>query len=166
MENQEKRINAENAYNIFLHVKFCPCEKNGSVDERKLSKWCEDFLTEMEKIDRQIIGYSYLGRFLANCPADREDNSWPLPAVCAEIEKRYLKEFWTEFRNDFIIGVLNNRGVHVVNSGKEELKLAEKYEVYAQKADLLYPATALLLREIRNNYWTESHMHRSRAEFE
>ena len=147
---------------ILSNVQFCPCEKDGDIDCRKIDNWCEEYVAAIHEADRMKIGSAYLGQFLANCPDVAEREAWPLPAVCKVIEKYYSQEL----QDGFITGVLNNRGAHCINEGSEERNIADKYEQYAKQLAAEYPKTSIMLFLLRDHYRGVSHFFRNRAVYE
>lgn len=148
--------------NVLRHVKFCPCENDGKIDDDEIVRWCETFLLTTQKNDQSTIGRIYLGQFLANCPQLEKEDAWPLPSVCKVIEQFYSPEL----DEGFTIEVLNNRGIHVIGSGEEEKRIAQKYDYYSKQLEFMYPKTAMMLRKIRDSYLEEAEDNRSRAEHE
>ncbi|PWM78838.1 MAG: hypothetical protein DBY32_05035 [Phascolarctobacterium sp.] len=144
---EEKENLAKISWKVLHNVKFCPCLNNDdTVELPKLEKWCNEFLDIIKNNGQEEIGLQYLGQFLAHAPAN--SNYWPNREIC------YILDYYKneEIDKGFILEIHNSRSVHIVDSGKSELNLANKYKIYAEKCKLEYPHTANLLNKISDYY--------------
>ena len=81
-----------------------------------------------------------------------KDDLWPAECVRKYIEKNGNDIIGREMK----IARCNQRGVHNVTGGKDEMDIAKRYQAYADDLEVLYPKTAKIVREISNNYFYES----------
>lgn len=158
--SDEERQNANVAFEILFHVKFCPCvTDDGILEFETLNKWVEDFFSLIDKNNHSIIGMQTLGNCLAHSPLGF-DNIFPHEAVRKIIEKYYSKDLETGFH----IEINNQRGVHTATSGVNEKEISNKYLKYANAIKISSPKTAKILLAISKGYQRESELERERAE--
>ena len=141
----------DSSMNSHTRVKLPGMSKEGKLDSHKFKKW----VLEVRKLckEHNIIkaADSILGQLFAHAPIDDKDQGWPHQAVRNIIEE--LKS--DRLDQGFKIGITNKRGVFwgdLYEGGEQERKLADKYKTLAEKIRLLWPRTAKLLREIKEEY--------------
>ncbi|MGN0513010.1 MAG: hypothetical protein ACI4GD_01935 [Lachnospiraceae bacterium] len=92
-----------------------------------------------------------IGRILSYSPMGKDD-LWPAECVRKYIEKNGNGIIGKEIT----IARCNQRGIHNVTGGKDEMDIAKHYQEYADELEVLYPKTAKIVREISNSYFYES----------
>ena len=157
-----KKALGKQAWNILYKLKFCPCvDKDNNISEEKLEVWIKIFLEEIDKNGQSKIGRQILGECFAYSPRDNED-TFPHRVVCKTFERYYTEDIG----KGFVLGVLNSRGVYWGTSGREEEKLAAKYESYARKIRIKYPRVSCELLKISEDYKRQAFQERERASYD
>ena len=148
-------------YELERDIKFCPGEENGSINNDILNEWISLFYNRLEEQGQAYLFYTTLGDLFANSPTG-SDGLFPHESIREKIE---------EIGNDklinaFVISIINKRGVYYATDGKDELKLAQKYEDISRKFAIRYPKTSKIFYNISENYFRESEREREIAENE
>lgn len=158
--NSEEKAKVEIAFNILYNIKFCPgVNDDGSIDEKILNTWVDNYLKLIEENNQEEIGRVVLGGFLAYSPVGF-DRIYPHEAVRKIIEKYYTKEIESGFHTE----VFNKRGVYWGSAGKEEKTISEKYLKYANAIKISSPKTSQILKSISRDYQRQSQREREMAE--
>lgn len=152
---------ANKVYSGFDKAKFCPTEKDGEVIYENLKKWIEKFKELLINQKQERLFGNLVGRLLAYSPIG-EDGYSPCEAVRMVIEEYYTDSLKTAY----VVAEENKRGVHMVDSGKSELILHQRYQKNAEALQERYPYTADIYFSISDNYKREAEYERKRAEDE
>ena len=156
---KEKRF-AEVANSILYSVKFSVTNNGtGEITYNALGNWCMAFIDEITENNQKIIGYQFLGQFLAN--TNELDGIFPQEAVKIGIEK---------FCNDdllkgFIMEIRNRVGVRNVSTGSDYKLLSTKYRKYADQSKM-YPKTHNILNRIADEFYREYEYEKESAKYE
>ena len=125
-------------------------QADGSVDTEALHNWVMRVRELAAACDCSEIADIHIGHILAFSSVDL-DGAWPHQSVRDLIEELENPEIETGWRTQ----IFNNRGVTVrdpTDGGKQELLLADKYEQYARQVGEQWSRTAIVLREIADQY--------------
>ncbi|WP_416730201.1 hypothetical protein [Fictibacillus sp. JL2B1089] len=160
--DEVKKELGKQAWNILFKLKFCPCvEDNNDISEEKLEAWIKIFLEEIDKNNQGKIGRRILGECFAYSPKNNEA-FYPHRAVCTMFEKYYTEEIG----KGFVLGIFNSRGTYWGTSGREEERLATKYENYARKIRIKFPKVSSELLKISEDYKRQAFQERERASYD
>ena len=126
------------------------CNEN-LIDENSFKDW----MYRAERIAFEsgyIIAYEIcLGRLLSYSPLG-SDGIFP-----HEIIRDYLETRVTEtVTRNFVIGKMNQRGVHGATYGEEEKRIAQKYKDGSSKMRIKHPKTASILDRLSEYYLDDS----------
>lgn len=158
-KSEEERELAKNYYSLFLNAKFCPGEIDGSIDERILSHWINDFKGLLaEHKQTRLFGY-LLGRLLVHSPVGA-DGYMPNEFIRKIIEEYGDDDMQTSYQSE----VFNSRGIYTPSAGKEELQIANRYKENADHLAIMYPRTASIYYQLYETYKAESKREREQAE--
>lgn len=150
---QEKAV-ASQAWRLLESWGQLPGEDKGEIDASILEEWAEAAHRFAVQAERGAIGDEYIGKLLSHSPVGK-DGVWPHPAVRDIIETMRNSKLET----GIIIGVHNSRGVTsrgMLDGGKQERDLAQRYNGWAEATKLDYPRTSAMLREIARSYETHA----------
>ncbi len=147
-------------YTLYYDAKFCPAETNGTVDKDALFAWIVEFEELLQKQNQIGLFTFFLGRILSYSPIG-EDGYYPHESVRDAIQK-YGDE---SLENEYIISVLNQRGVFSPTGGVEERNLAKKYKNNANAVRTHYPKVASIYDRISEKYLYEADSEREREEY-
>lgn len=148
---------AERSYDLLGQVDILPgLHKEDNLDNQRQAcrSWIEQARKQAKAVSRLKICDSKLGEFFSKSP-DGTDGIWPHELVRDAIELVNNEQF----REGFIIGVRNGRGVRTSSAyegGDQERALAKKYSEWADELDLISPLTARMLSEISASYLREA----------
>ena len=159
--DEEKRKLANKVYSGFDKAKFCPTEKDGEVIYENLKKWIEKFKELLINQKQERLFGNLVGRLLAYSPIGGDGYS-PCEAVRMVIEEYYTDSLKTAY----VVAEENKRGVHMVDAGKSEIILHQRYQKNAEALQERYPYTADIYFAISDNYKREAEYERKRAEDE
>jgi hypothetical protein len=160
-DNEQKRAMANQIYEGFDKAKFCPAEKDGKVLYEDLKKWIETFKALLNSQKQERLFGNLVGRLLAYSPIG-EDGYSPCEAVRMIIEENYSDSL----KNAYVIAEENKRGVHMVDAGKSELQLCDRYRKNAEGLQEQYSRTAEIYFALSDIYKREADFERRRAEDE
>ena len=135
--------------------------KDGEVIYENLKKWIEKFKELLINQKQERLFGNLVGRLLAYSPIG-EDGYSPCEAVRMVIEEYYTDSLKTAY----VVAEENKRGVHMVDAGKSELILHQRYQKNAEALQERYPYTADIYFAISDNYKREAEYERKRAEDE
>jgi hypothetical protein len=141
------------AWSVLHNSRGMPGMKaDGTVDHRVFFDWVNGVRAIAKEHDRADAAGSMIGTLLTKCPTE------PGTAV-----RRLLEDPDSErVRNGFVIGVLNNRGVHsraVGAGGSQERSLAEQFRDSASRMAGAFPRTAETLDAIARSYDRDAKWH-------
>lgn len=148
-------------YELEFDIKFCPGEENGSINNDILNEWIYLFNNRLKDQGQAYLFYTKLGKLFSNSPTG-SDGFFPHESIREKIEEIGNDELI----NAFVISIINRRGVHYATGGKDELKLAQKYEDIGKKFAIRYPKTSKIFYNISKIYFRESKSERQIAENE
>lgn len=151
-QSTEEHVNEiHTAFGILYRFREVPGCNENECSHAKFNAW-----VDMSRLYAKQIGFERaceleLGRLLSYAPVG-DDGIYP-----HEIIREYLEKNMTDILGkEFIVGKQNQRGVYSVTGGKAEKELAEKYYSDAEKIKIDYPKTAKILRQIGDDYKSES----------
>lgn len=150
----DKTIN-ERLFDIVLKYKAIPGMKNdGSIDANEFKKWM-DYVRKWSEENHVYKEAMYIvGIGLSFAKLNNE--GFPELLLIEEINKAQNKDL----RVGYEVGVMNQRGVHVVDpTGKEEIEIASKYSDMANAIERKgYKRYADALRNISKQYEKEAQL--------
>lgn len=163
-ENDDLNVEKTLAFNCYKKL------RNLKIDfDIKGIKWCEEFIDLMKKNNRSKITFHILGQLLAKGEKDSEDDIYPSKSIREIIEyynENLIPEEFKDLSSSFKIEKYNERGVHYIGIGEEEMLLYKQYKEWADKIKISHPATAKILKELAKIYKDESDVIRDEANYE
>lgn len=149
----------ERAYRALTRITRIPgsLDQEQSIDEAEFNKWIESVFLLAQSRHYSLANAMVLGQILSYAPVGK-DGIWPVECVRHLFEKPHPEEL----KRNFIVGRWNQRGMYTVTGGQEEMRLAEIYYDYANRLQLLYPSTAAIVRQIGDQYRSQSKSERVR----
>lgn len=159
--DEKKAELATQFYSAFEKAKFCPAENQGKVDYAELEGWILKFKDILTKQKQERLWAHLIGKLLAYSPIG-EDGYFPCEPVRDIIEKYYS----TEMKNSFTTAEYNKRGTHLVDAGRSELLLSDKYQKNAEALLSKYPYTAEIYFSLSRIYRADAARERELAENE
>jgi hypothetical protein len=143
---------ATNAWRLLHNWKIIPGSTSvgGDVAQDELRQWIKDARSLLTQSDRVEVGDLTIGQVLSHSKIDGDD-MWPTLAVRNVIETEWSEQLTRGFQTQ----TFNNRGLvsrSLTAGGAQEIKLAERYEGWAQRATTRWPKTAAALRAIAEGY--------------
>ena len=148
---------AGRSYDLLDQVDILPgLHKEDELDNQRQAcrSWVEQARKQAKAVSRLKVCDSKLGEFFSKSP-DGTDGIWPHEVARDAIELVNNEQF----REGFIIGVRNGRGVRTSSAyegGDQERVLAEKYNNWAKEVSSLSSLTARILSEIADSYLREA----------
>ena len=156
-DNQTKqKLNkaiSDRLFSILLRYQIVPgMNAEGNIDEKVFHDWMYRVKVWSKENERYEVTMHTVGSGLSYAKTDK--NGLPSQIIIEELNK----EDNDELRRGYYLGVMNQRGAHVIDpEGKPELELAKKYK---QKAELVeemgYRRYAEILNSISESYKKES----------
>lgn len=144
---EEQRRFANIAYDILEHFHKIPGCNNDEISEEQFYSWvykCKSYAENVGYCKAFELG---IGRLLSYSPKG-SDGIFP-----HEFVRSYLENNESEtLTREFIVGKLNQRGVHTVTGGIAEKELALSYYADANKIRVAYPVTAAILERLGDDY--------------
>jgi hypothetical protein len=157
----EQRLSRQ-AWNILFQLEFCPClDDHGNINVHDLTSYTEEYLKLIDSKKRGDIGRQTLGKSFAYSPKG-EDDIFPMEAVREVFELHYSEDL----KQGFYLGKINQRGAYFGTEGKAEQELALQYEDYARALRIEYPKMSQTLKEISDDYRSESIGQRELASYD
>jgi hypothetical protein len=150
---QEKAV-ASQAWRLLESWGQLPGEEKGEVDADELRHWVGEAHRLAVRAERGAIGDQYIGKLLSHSP-NGKDGVWPHEAVREMVEAMRN----SKLEQGIIIGIHNSRGVTsrgMLDGGKQERDVAERYNKWAEATKFEYPRTSAMLREIARSYETHA----------
>ncbi|WP_406227107.1 hypothetical protein ACI7YU_18735 [Pseudomonas siliginis] len=123
---------------------------DGTINSDTFTNFIDAALSQCKDDGRFEKGQYYLGKILANCPADA-DGSWP----CSALKNILERVEYEQMRAGFFISTVNNRGATTRgpwDGGNLEHQLVEKYSQWAEHAQYEHPKVARILGKLSNYY--------------
>lgn len=157
---EEMKIRANNAYSIFMNIRFCPGEDAGSVRLNDIKEWVGNFNIALNQQNQESLFSNLLGRVLAYSPIG-EDGFYPCEAVRDIIEIYGNRDLYSSYT----ISIFNERGVHSPTAGRAERELAAEYKNTANHLRVKYPKTAEIYDMMYMQYKREADSERESAEY-
>ena len=148
---EEQRRFANLAYDILEHFHKIPGCNNDEISEELFRNWvyrCKCYADKAECCKAFEIG---MGKLLSHSPKG-SDGIFPHEFVRTFLENNKSKTL----TNEFIVGKVNQRGVHTVTGGIAEKELALSYYADAEKIRVEYPVTAAILERLGDDYKRDS----------
>lgn len=156
-DSKQKEYRISLFYNALNKIKRLPGQNGDNVDVDKFNSWIKTVLDLAKELNYSRACEIQIGTLLSYSPKD-EDGVWPHKCV-----RDFIEQHSTKVINDHIcMGIHNQRGVYTVTGGDEEDRIATTYSEYAEKLQLLYPKTAIVLKQISDSYRTEARYERNR----
>ncbi len=155
----EENQRANQIYSHFNKMQFCPAQKGNTVQYEELKEWGDQFRCLLQQNRQEYLWGRLMGELLSYSPAGK-DGLAPCEAVRQFIEEN----FSPELKNAYVIAEANKRGVHTVDAGQSERKLAEQYKEQAQKLNSKYPHTAEIFYAVSEDYLYQAESERRLAE--
>lgn len=145
---------AERLFQVFYKFRTIPgTDWNGTFHEDHFLNWMGKVKEWARANDRYEVAMNIVGRGLSYASIDTDG------LLCEDILRQTLDAADAgEIRHGYHQGIFNQRGAHFVDpKGREEKKLAQKYNIAAEKAEELgYSRYAELLRRISKLYLWEA----------
>ena len=168
-ENEEKVEKKQNLidslFNFYYKLNFCPCTHNtNNIKKEELEEWVNKFKSILEKQNQRKLFGMTLGKVFAFSPQGN-DGFYPHESIRCIIEDLNNEDL-KSLKNNYIITILNKRGVYSPDAGITEAKLAKEYKENADRIRLFFPFSASIYDEISNSYEKQSQLERKRAEYE
>ena len=151
VDETTRRI-AERAYSLLMDWNHPPGRlADGTFDGKRLHKWAEDVKSRCLETGHWEVASLKIGEVLFYAPRDKS-GLW-LEPVCELLDSKED----LEYRQGLITQVFNSRGVYGFSGGKEEIKLAEKWEGVADHAESKgFSRLATTLRKLGKTYREEA----------
>ncbi|PKK90361.1 MAG: hypothetical protein CVV64_10385 [Candidatus Wallbacteria bacterium HGW-Wallbacteria-1] len=151
-DNEKELIITRRGYRILMGWNHPPgLLRDGVFNKKGLLSWAEAVKQEFLDSENWKIASNYIGQVLFYAPKD-ENGLWIEP-VCDFLDSKADNEFRIGLR----IKIFNSRGAHLFSEGKEEMKLAKKWEAIANLAENKgYARLGSTLRSLSNNYEKEA----------
>ncbi|MDQ8195676.1 hypothetical protein QEH59_14675 [Coraliomargarita sp. SDUM461004] len=146
--DESKASMARNAYTLLMDWNYPPgTERGGVFSGDKLKAWLASVKEACVASGHWEAASHQIGEVLYYAPKDG-DELW-IDSVCDPLDSKDD----TEFRRGLRIRIFNSRGVHGFSGGKDEIKLAEKWERIASQAEAKgYGRLGATLRELGKTY--------------
>lgn len=161
INSEKKKDLANKVYSGFDKATFCPTEKEGQVLYENLKNWVDRFRELLVAQKQEKLFGNFIGRLLAYSPIG-EDGYSPCEAV-----RKIIEEYYSDsLKTSYVVAEEEKRGVHIVDSGKSELILHQRYKKNAEGLQEEYPRTAEIYFTLSDIYKREADFERKRAEDE
>lgn len=154
LELSNKKVVVSNCITILHNLKIDFNHNNCFI-------WCEEFIKLMKEKKREKVMFHILGKLLAKTGIDSNDKMYPSKNIREVIE--YYKS--DDLNSSFKIAKYNERGIHNIGIGKEELELSQKYLDWSNKMKIEYPETSKILKSLSETYKKESIVIRDEANY-
>src|SRR5690606_37656590 len=120
----------------------------GEVDPKALNDWIDWVRTAAEGLGQLPLCDSLIGELLAWAPAD-PGGPWP----CEPVRNMIERVSSDKLENGICAGVFNKRGIHWVEpQGKQEMRIAGRFDNYSAMAGTRWPRTGRLLHRIADAF--------------
>jgi hypothetical protein len=154
----DERQRAENAHALLMSWRIVPGTKDdGTIDVNILRDWISTARSLLVDCGRITIGDQCIGQVLRYGPSPDED-IWPTIPIRTIIEEVASENIELGLQ----VEVHNSRGITSRlpgDGGQQERDLVQRYYRYASSAQIMYPRTAGMLKEIAASYGREARRH-------
>lgn len=147
--DEKKKNIVERAYTLLHNWKHCPgVQEDGTLDEALFHHWITEARRITEETGHEIIAQVELGHVLTYAPKD-PDGLWIHKAVASVLNQRDAEKM----RRNFMIALMNQRGVYHFSHGSQERELARGYREKAEELELAgFVRFAATMRELADQY--------------
>ena len=148
-QDEKKKNIVERAYTLLHNWKHCPgVQEDGTLNEALFHHWITVARRITEETGHEIIAQVELGHVLTYAPKD-PDGLWIHKAVASVLNQRDTEKM----RRNFIIALMNQRGVYHFSHGVQERELARGYREKAEELELSgFVRFAATMRELAGQY--------------
>jgi hypothetical protein len=147
-QDEKKKNIVERAYTLLHNWKHCPgVQEDGTLDEALFHHWITEARRITEETGHDIIAQVELGHVLNYAPKDH--GLWIHKAVASVLNQRDAEKM----RRNFMIALMNQRGVYSFSHGVQERELARGYREKAEELELSgFVRFAATMRELADQY--------------
>lgn len=162
-QDEKKKNIVERAYTLLHNWKHCPgVQEDGTLNEALFHHWITEARRITEETGHEIIAQVELGHVLTYAPKD-PDGLWIHRAVADVLNQRDTEKM----RRNFMIALMNQRGVYSFSHGSQERELARGYREKAEALDIAgYSRFATTMRELADQYDADAERDERRDPFE
>ena len=162
-QDEQKRSLAERAYMLLNNWRHCPgVQEDGTLNEALFHHWITEARRITEETGHEIIAQVELGHVLTYAPKD-PDGLWIHKAVASVLNQRDTEKM----RRNFMIALMNQRGVYSFSHGSQERELARGYREKAEALDIAgFTRFATTMRELADQYDADAERDERRDPFE
>lgn len=148
-QDEKKKNIVERAYTLLHNWKHCPgVQEDGTLNEPLFHHWITEARRITEETGHEIIAQVELGHVLTYAPKD-PDGLWIHRAVADVLNQRDTEKM----RRNFMIALMNQRGVYHFSHGVQERELARGYREKAEELELSgFVRFAATMRELAGQY--------------
>ena len=148
-QDEKKKNIVERAYTLLHNWKHCPgVQEDGTLDEALFHHWITEARRITEETGHEIIAQVELGHVLTYAPKDPH-GLWIHKAVASVLNQRDTEKM----RRNFMIALMNQRGVYSFSHGVQERELARGYREKAEELELSgFVRFAATMRELADQY--------------
>jgi len=160
---EQQELNGANAYRLLHNWKTPPgTQEDGTYDGDALTAWLENVKETCRESGHLDIALTIIGQVLFYTPPDAE-GFWMNYTAANLLNAKDAKKM----RNGFETAVIASRGVYTCTGGDEERKLAEKFRIRAEEADVQkFHRLAETFRDISAFYKQEAEREASRDKYD
>ena len=162
-QDEKKKNIVERAYTLLHNWKHCPgVQEDGTLDEALFHHWITEARRITEETGHEIIAQVELGHVLTYAPKD-PNGLWIHKAVASVLNQRDTEKM----RRNFMIALMNQRGVYSFSHGSKERELARGYREKAEALDIAgFTRFATTMRELADQYDADAERDERRDPFE
>ena len=148
-QDEKKKNIVERAYTLLHNWKHCPgVQEDGTLNEALFHHWITEARRITEETGHEIIAQVELGHVLTYAPKD-PDGLWIHKAVASVLNQRDAEKM----RRNFMIALMNQRGVHSFSHGVQERELARGYREKAKAVEMAgFVRFAATMRALADQY--------------
>jgi hypothetical protein len=146
--DETKATMARNAYALLSEWNYPPgVQRDGSFNGGQLNAWVDEVKQLCIKSGHWEVASNQIGEVLYYAPRD-ENGLWP-ESVCELLNSKEN----SECRQGLEIRIFNSRGAFSPSGGKEEIKIAERWEKVAEHAESKrFGRLGAILRNLGKSY--------------
>ena len=162
-QDEKKKNIVERAYTLLHNWKHCPgVQEDGTLNEALFHHWITEVRRITEETGHEIIAQVELGHVLTYAPKD-PDGLWIHRAVADILNQRDTEKM----RRNFMIALMNQRGVYSFSHGSQERELARRYREKAEALDIAgFTRFATTMRTLADEYDADAERDERRDPFE
>ena len=162
-QDEKKKNIVERAYTLLHNWKHCPgVQEDGTLNEALFHHWITEARRITEETGHEIIAQVELGHVLTYAPKD-PDGLWIHRAVADVLNQRDTEKM----RRNFMIALMNQRGVYHFSHGSQERELARGYREKAEALDIAgFTRFATTMRTLADEYDADAERDERRDPFE